>query len=187
MVIPGLPIVAPDPLAVSLGGSETAGLQLAAELVRQGHRVKVACSVAEPFEWRGVRLQGGFADAELAEPCDLFLVQRDSGLLRYRGGARAAFLWLHDHQGSLGSGAADRYLFVSEWQAEQFRAQASSLAERFSVIRNGIDLDLIAEATAGVERDPFRIAYISRPERGLEVLLHAVLPRLLAEEPRARL
>lgn len=30
MVIPGLPIEAPDPLAVSLGGTETAGLQLAA-------------------------------------------------------------------------------------------------------------------------------------------------------------
>lgn len=38
---PGLPIVAPDPRAVSLGGSETAGLQLAAELVRRGHRVTV--------------------------------------------------------------------------------------------------------------------------------------------------
>ena len=37
VVMPGLPIVAPDPYVVSLGGSETAGLQLAAELVRQGH------------------------------------------------------------------------------------------------------------------------------------------------------
>jgi hypothetical protein len=32
MVVPGLPITAPDPLAVSLGGCETAGLQLAADL-----------------------------------------------------------------------------------------------------------------------------------------------------------
>ena len=39
MVVPGLPIVAPDPLAVSLGGSEAAGLLLAVELVRQGHRI----------------------------------------------------------------------------------------------------------------------------------------------------
>ena len=30
VVMPGLPIAAPDPLAVSLGGSETAGLKLAA-------------------------------------------------------------------------------------------------------------------------------------------------------------
>lgn len=55
------------------------------------------------------------------------------------------------------------------------------------MLRNGIDLELIAAATAGVERDPYRIAYVSRPERGLEVLLNSVLPRLLAEEPRTHL
>jgi hypothetical protein len=47
--IPGLPIVAPEPLAVSLGGSETAGLQFSAELARQGRRVTVACNTAEPL------------------------------------------------------------------------------------------------------------------------------------------
>ncbi len=36
IIMPGLPIAGPDPFAVSLGGSETAGHQLAAELVRQG-------------------------------------------------------------------------------------------------------------------------------------------------------
>jgi hypothetical protein len=34
IVIPGLPLHAPDPLAYSLRGSETAGLQIAAELAR---------------------------------------------------------------------------------------------------------------------------------------------------------
>lgn len=186
MIIPGLPITAPDPLAVGLGGSETAGLQLAAELVRQGHRVTVIANVgASPFSWRGVRFVCGLSAAELAEPCDLLLVQRAPDYLRHRGGARAAFLWLHDQGGLLGD--ADRYLFVSEWQVEQFRATAPSLADRFIVIRNGIDLDLIADATAGVERDPYRIAYASRPERGLEVLLGDILPEILEQEPRASL
>jgi hypothetical protein len=36
VVVLGLPLRAPDPLAHGLGGSETAGLQLAAELVRGG-------------------------------------------------------------------------------------------------------------------------------------------------------
>ena len=44
IVMPGLAIAAPEPLAVSVGGSETAGLQLAAELVRQGHRVTMVCN-----------------------------------------------------------------------------------------------------------------------------------------------
>jgi hypothetical protein len=41
IVIPGLSLHAPDPLAYSLGSSETAGLQLAAELARQGHGVVI--------------------------------------------------------------------------------------------------------------------------------------------------
>ena len=36
IIMPGLPITAPDPLAVSLGGSETAGLQLAAAFAAMG-------------------------------------------------------------------------------------------------------------------------------------------------------
>lgn len=191
MAIPGLPISAPDPLAVSLGGSETAGLQLAAELVRQGHKVTVVCDASAPFVWRGVRLLG---DLDVTEPCDLFLVQRDPDCLRYGRAARARFLWLHDQPDQSvvdwpGSGAslADRYLFVSRWQADQCRALAPSLADRFTVIRNGIDLDLIADATAGVERDPYRIVYTSCPERGLEVLIRGLLPMILQHELQATL
>lgn len=190
MVIPGLPIAAPDPLAVSLGGTETAGLQLAAELVRQGHGVTVACGASAPFVWRGVALQGGLNKAEIAEPCELFLVLRDARHLRHGATARARFFWEHEQPqpgGMDGATLADRILFVSEWQAERYRALAPSLADRFTVIRNGVDLELIAKATAGVERDPFRIVYTSQPERGLEVLLRGVLPKILKQEPRASL
>ena len=50
-------VVAPDLLAVGLGGSETAGLQLAAKLVRQSHPVTSACNVPSQCEWRDVSLQ----------------------------------------------------------------------------------------------------------------------------------
>ncbi len=97
IIMPGLPIAAPDPLAVSLGGSETAGLQLAAEMVRQGHRVAIICNCVAPSPWRGVRLvPWGELQAECEEPCDLFLVQRAPQLLPLRGQAKAAFLWVHD-------------------------------------------------------------------------------------------
>lgn len=58
IAIPDLPIVAPDPLTVSLGGSETAGLQPAAEVVRHGHRLTVACNAPEPFTWLRVSTRG---------------------------------------------------------------------------------------------------------------------------------
>ena len=195
MIMPGLPIVAPDPLAVSLGGSETAGLQLAAELVRQGHRVTMACEAERPFSWRGVWVQQGFGANELAMPCDLLIVQRAPQGLRYRGAAKAAFLWLHDLPSVSGATAlienaalADRIVYASEFQAKQYRGCIPGLNTAPELItRNGIDLELIAEATAGVERDPFRIVYTTRPERGLEVLIRAVLPMILEQEPRASL
>src|SRR5690606_27998910 len=58
---------------------------------------------------------------------------------------------------------------------------------KLAVVRNGIELDLIGSATRRVTRDPFRIAYISRPVRGLDVLLHDVMPRIPEHEPRASL
>ena len=43
IVVPGLPIATPDPFAVSLGGSETAGLQLGRAFARKGHQVRIFC------------------------------------------------------------------------------------------------------------------------------------------------
>jgi hypothetical protein len=37
------------------------------------------------------------------------------------------------------------------------------------------------------ERDPYKIIYTSRPERGLEVLISSVLLNILEAEPRASL
>jgi hypothetical protein len=59
VVMPGLALHALDPLAHGLGGSETAGLQLAAELARQGHGVVVYAVIERPFRWRGVSLLSG--------------------------------------------------------------------------------------------------------------------------------
>ena len=46
VALPCLPIEAPDPLAVALGGSETAGLQLAAELA--GLQLAPTCDPKAP-------------------------------------------------------------------------------------------------------------------------------------------
>jgi hypothetical protein len=54
VIVPGLELREPDPMAHGLGGSETAGLQLAAELVRMGHSVVVYAAVERPFRRRGV-------------------------------------------------------------------------------------------------------------------------------------
>lgn len=197
IAIPGLPIATPDPFAVSLGGSETAGLQLGRTFARKGHRVTIFCNTAQVSRWQGVQLVpiAGYAEPA-ARAGDLLLIQRDPQALTLAHKAKAAFLWVHDlAQPSMvpalmaGMPAIDRLVTVSAFHAQQFREVAPALAaEQILTLRNGIDLELVAAGVRGAgERDPYRIVYTSRPERGLEVLLGDVFPRILAEEPRATL
>lgn len=197
IVVPGLPIATPDPFAVSLGGSETAGLQLGRTFARKGHRVTIFCNTAQVSRWQGVQLVpiAGYAEP-VARAGDLLLIQRDPQALTLAHKAKAAFLWVHDlAQPSMvpalmaGMPAIDRLVTVSAFHAQQFREVAPALAaEQILTLRNGVDLDLIAAGMRDAgERDPYCIVYSSRPERGLEVLLGDVFPRILAEEPRATL
>ena len=80
----------------------------------------------------------------------------------------------------------DRLVVLSEFHKEQFQRHLDVPEERYVVTRNGVDLELVEEATAGVERDRNRLIYTSRPERGLEVLL-AIWPELKASRPELKL
>src|SRR5262249_28737687 len=76
---------------------------------------------------------------------------------------------------------------LSEFMARQFRETLAPPEALLWVTSNGIDrkfIDTIAPASA---RDPFALFYSARPERGLDILLKDVMPRVLAKEPRARL
>ena len=59
IVIPGLPIELPDPFAVSLGGSETAGLQLGRVFARKRHQVAVFCEVSSATQHFGSYIYTG--------------------------------------------------------------------------------------------------------------------------------
>src|SRR5690606_27845822 len=155
------------------------------------HRVPMVCSCDQPFEWRGVDLlPGRMLAAEQEKPCDLLTVHRDPKYVRLRDRAPDGLGWLHgqiDRGAAAGllqdAAAADRTGRASAWHTGHLRSVLRGLPpESIIEARNGIDLELIAEALAEPpERDPYRLLYTSRPERGLEVLLRGVLPRVLAE------
>ena len=98
IVVPGMPIAAPDPYRTSLGGSETAGLQLAKALARKGHKVTVYANVDRGFHWCGVNIVPlhVYMSDEGARSGDLLIIQRDPGFLTLPFTARRVFLWLHD-------------------------------------------------------------------------------------------
>lgn len=197
LLIPGLSFDPTDPFARSLGGSETAGLQLAAELAKdQANTVTAFAQVDRPANWRGVNIVPGaqFDQVMCTVPCDLAIVQRAPMAFARRLESKVNFLWVHDLlfarrlgelEGSMHS--IDRIVTVSRFQRDQWRSVAPQIPESsFLVARNGIDLDLV-EAAPHPQRERHLIVCAARPERGVDVLLTHIFPRILKEVPTARL
>lgn len=198
LLIPGLAFDPNDPLSRSLGGSETAGVQLAAAIARKDHLVTCFASVSTAGHWRDVNFlpAAGFPNTMTGIPCDLLLVQRAPLAFAQRNASRVNMLWVHDLLfkwrtkellGTLHS--IDRIVTVSDWQRRQYQAVAGDLPDDlFLVTRNGIDLNLIDDAAAAsINRDPNLIMCAARPERGVDVLLTSIFPAMLRANPNVRL
>jgi glycosyltransferase involved in cell wall biosynthesis len=198
LLIPGLPIH-PDTLDKrSLGGSESAGLYMAKALAREGARVNVFCNTAE--NWRdsiGVSFNPsvGWSSATRGAVHDICIAQRSLDALAAPTSARLNLLWCHDL--ALGRDARrvrgalwniDRIVVLSEYMRAQYQEAYEIEPEVCFVSRNGVDLDLFREVAAGgIRRDRNKLVYAARPERGLDLLLRDVMPRLLENEPELRL
>lgn len=199
LLIPALPFDPTDPFAKSLGGSETAGLQLAAAIAKLGHTVTTFASVETSATWNKVNIvpASGFESTMVSIPCDLLIVQRNPAAFMRRYESRVNFLWVHDLMFARRSAelaanmhSIDRICTVSKFQKDQYRQVVPSLPESvYLVSRNGIDLELVEQArerAKGTQREPL-IVCGARPERGVDVLLTTIFPRILKEVPEARL
>ncbi len=176
----GLPFDGRTPFQRSLGGSESAVVFAARELARRGHRVRVYCRCERPGEYEGVRYHDlpDFPAFAASGRCDVFLCCRHLRGLAAPVRAKAHLLWCHDllpreaaRQLQSLMYKVDRLLVLSKFHQERLQRQLRLPEDRYLVTRNGVDLALVEEATAGIPRDPSRLLYISRPERGLDVLL----------------
>ncbi len=196
LLVPGLPFQGDTLESKSLGGSETAGLCLARELAALGHRIRVFSRCDRPGFYDGVlyRPLDEFADYAPAAPHDVTIVQRAPEAFVTRMASRLNILWCHDlalgRQATLVKGVlwnVDRIAVLSRFMAEQYLEAYAPLPE--SVLwttRNGIDLQGF-EGLEAIPRDRKTLLYGARPERGLDVLLEQIFPRLLQEDPEFRL
>lgn len=195
LLVPGLPFDPEAPLAKDLGGSETAGIQLALALARQGHTVTCFANVAAPGVFGRVAFvpQASFLPVCQGVPADLLVVQRVPEQFAFRYASKVNVLWVHDLHEARRNGVLmgsmhgiDRVATVSAYQIRQHREACPDLPESaFLQLRNGIDLEMVQAARdAGPkERDLRRVVCAARPERGLDVLLREVWPRLQAAIP----
>ena len=191
----GLPFDGDTPFERSLGGSESAVVFMAHALARRGHRLRVFCNCPRPGEYGGVVYEDvpEFADFLATGTCDVFVCCRHLRGLIAPVRSRVNVVWNHDivtkqtaqYVTSL-MFKVDRLFVLSEFHRQQFQRLLDVPEDRYVVTRNGVDLDLVDQATKGAKRNPDRVIYTSRPERGLDVLL-TIWPELKRRRPRLKL
>lgn len=187
----------------SLGGSETAAIQLAEALARkkdpfgQETGITVFSPCERPVEVNNVRYLPIQAAQEhiMGADIDVLIVSRAIEALMRPHSAKVCFLWCHDlaigRQAEAFRGImyqVDRVLLMSQFQAKQYTEVYGLPEEGMEVIRNGIDLALFP-APRSVPREPGLMVYGARPERGLENLVRpgGIMEQLLEKKVPASL
>lgn len=187
----------------SLGGSETAAIQLAESFAKKKdpfgseNRVIVFSPCERPLVVNKVSylpMQLG-REYLMSGDMDMLIVSRWQDPLMFPHNAKVCFYWGHDL--ALTRFAApmrgiayqvDRILLMSEFQKKQYEEIYGFPPEMHEVIRNGIDLSLFP-APYSRERVPGQMVYTARPERGLENLVKpgGIMQRLLEAKAPVKL
>jgi glycosyltransferase involved in cell wall biosynthesis len=186
----GEPFHGASPEERALGGSETALVQVARALARRGHRVQVFCRCPAPGLYHGVtyRDRKDLVRACQEERWDVAVVSRHFVALDLPLQAGLKVLWNHDLLVKPGPLAqrleqVDLALVLSRFHAEDYLGHLPSLGPKLELTRNGLDLALMDRASLGVAKTPGKLTYVSRPERGLKILLERIWPALHQARP----
>lgn len=175
------------PSVASLGGSETAALELGKALGRRGHDVRMFCiippapapdHVSDGYQEDGVtysHIRGFGAYAEANEH-DLLIGLRDPQIVAMRTKSKKKVLWAHDIFTKRGMQRAldqmawtfDEIWTVSEWHRQQVHEVTGYPLSNIVALRNGI---VQYDDVETLYRGHKEILYAARPERGLDNLI----------------
>jgi 2-polyprenyl-3-methyl-5-hydroxy-6-metoxy-1,4-benzoquinol methylase/glycosyltransferase involved in cell wall biosynthesis len=189
----------------SLGGSETAAIQLAEAFARKpdafGSKNRVVVFSPTESGQPVVVNNVSYIPVSAAESyiqgsdIDMLIVSRWQEPLMRPVNAKSVFFWCHDlalkrfEAKTRGiSYQIDRFLVMSEFQKKQY-IDVYSLPEQYiKKIRNGIDLAAFP-APRSKPRQLGQIVFAARPERGLENLVGhgGIMERLLAHNAPVKL
>lgn len=172
-----------------LGGSETALVKLAEGLANRGHRVIVYSRIDEPGYYNGVcyRDQTHFRPEIKA---DALITWRAPEVADWTPEAGKLILWMHDTD----SGDRiteermrryDQVVVLTNWHKEFMKKKYPFIPDKkFVIIGNGVDL---TRFTKKIKRNPKRVIYSSSPDRGLDVILEGIWPKVVEAVPDAEL
>jgi len=173
-----------------LGGVESSVVNLAEELARRGHEVKVRNKCDAPIIHNGVDW-APLADG-LPDSADLYIANRGDKLIGLMPGAKSRVFWIHNPAGYL---MKWRYLsklwrykpaivFIGDYHATTYPAWGPGGPRR--VIPYGIP-DAFRSAEPGAGMPPRRAVFTSNPLRSLDWLLDLWTERIRPELPDAEL
>lgn len=180
----------------SLGGSETAAIQMAKALKDKGNIVTVFshCKGKEG-KYDGVTYRDfdGFITYASNIPHDICIIQRRPDLFIYQFNSKINILWEHDLKVIRGvntfrapSWNIDQCFVLSEFQKQQSMEITGMPDNYYWVTKNGLDLKLLKDKKE-LKRNPKKLIYGARPERGLDNLLTYVMPKLIKKDPEIKL
>lgn len=183
-----------------LGGSETALIRLAEELfyANGDYTKSQLCTVYgridAPGYYNGVRYRG-MESFDAGTASDVFVAWRypEAADLPVRSGRMV--LWMHDTDAGdrlspVRAARFDTIVVLSEWHKAHMLERYPFLdADKLVVIGNGVDRERFAPSRTGNahKREPHRVAYTSSPDRGLDVVLAAIWPKVAEQVPDAEL
>jgi glycosyltransferase involved in cell wall biosynthesis/2-polyprenyl-3-methyl-5-hydroxy-6-metoxy-1,4-benzoquinol methylase len=182
----------------SLGGSETSALQMAKALRNKGNIVTVFshCKGKEG-KYGGVTYRDfdGFLPYASTIPHDVCIIERRPDLFRYQLTSKINILWEHDlkviRAGQVFRGPSwniDSCFVLSEFQKKQSMEITNMPDEYYWITRNGLDLKLFKNKKGKkLKREPKKLIYGARPERGLDNLLFSIMPKLIEKDSEIKL
>jgi len=175
-----------------LGGSESALIYMVRALAANGTRVRVFCNCDRPGDYDGVRYDNlvDFYIYRKLSPLPVLVSSRSMRPFKIALQAQVRILWIHDAvnvpflEGEDPTHIpVDRIFAISHWQKDEWSRHFGIPIERFFLTRNGVDLTMFKP---GEKRDRHRLIYVSRPDRGLSVLLE-LFPHIRKRVPGAEL
>lgn len=178
----------------SLGGSESALWFLARALAKRGHYVDVFCRCPQPGMYEGVTYMdiSWYHRMATAKEWDWLICSRFFQYLGRPLRTRLNWLWTHDMPTNIGQQVAavcyqlDQLVALSQFHKDAWIKEWEHFEPIIWQSRNGVDTHLLRKYGTG-KRNPKRLIYASRPERGLELLLTRIWPELHKQDPNLEL
>jgi glycosyltransferase involved in cell wall biosynthesis len=172
-----------------LGGSETAVIRLAEELSNLDHPVTVYCPVDSPGYYNGVCYRDGQQFSPQVRS-DMYIAWRMPEAADWDINTRRLILWMHDTDAGdrltpERAARFDNVVVLTEWHKQHLLKRYEFLdPDKLVVIGNGVDLERFADP---IQKDPYKVVYSSSPDRGLDIILEHIWPKVVEQVPKAEL